>query len=103
MVRLARGVSGMPSNDGSSAFTQSGLLAIVFGVACLLWASCRDELLVDCDAGSYDFYFSWLSLRLRLWWERCRGQYAMFGCWWTVERQWSVSKFLIGKSVIFYC
>jgi len=66
MVRLARGVSGVPSNDGSPVFTQSGLLAIVFGVACLLWAGCRDELLADCDAGSYDFYSSWLSLRLRL-------------------------------------
>ena len=97
MVRLARGVSGVPSNDGSPAFTQSGLLAIVFGVACLVWAGCRDELWADCDAGSYDLYFSWLSLRLRLWWQRCRDQYAMFGCWWTMERQWSVSKFLIGK------
>ena len=53
MVRLACGVSGVPSNGGSPAFTQSGLLASVVGVACLLWAGCRDELLVDCDAGSY--------------------------------------------------
>jgi hypothetical protein len=66
MVRLAYGVRRTPSRDVSPVFTQPGLLGSVFGFAYLLWAGCRDELLVDFDAWNYDLYFSWLLLRLRL-------------------------------------
>jgi hypothetical protein len=66
MVKLAYGVRGAPSSDGSPVFTQPVLLASVFGVAYLLWAGCTDELLVDFDAWNFGLYFSWLLLRLRL-------------------------------------
>jgi hypothetical protein len=57
MVRLAYGVREAPSSDGSLVLTQPGLLASVFGVAYLLWAGCRAELLVHCDVWNYDLYF----------------------------------------------